>query len=175
MSHTTKHKKGGAQAKPAAVTPAGGQAEPVKKRAVNLACTLAGTLAIFAVFYYFFYGMPLLGMPKAENVVSISVQSAEGMTATITDEENIEILVNAASLLNYRFRKAAADEPELTVCYELADGSLVTLSASRQTVWWNGTAHPLKEEEVFSNIIEGLYLDGDTSYLDSVRAQAEGK
>ena len=34
------------------------------------------------------------------------------------------------------------------------------LSANRTTMWWKGKAHPLKEPDVFCNIVENLFLNG---------------
>ena len=44
--------------------------------------------------------------------------------------------------------------------YTLKNGEVRVLSASRTTMWWKGRAHPLRQPEVFCNIVDGLFLDG---------------
>ena len=46
----------------------------------------------------------------------------------------------------------------MTVTYYLEDGGSITASANRETVWWKGKAHALKDRELFFNITEGLFF-----------------
>lgn len=108
-----------------------------------------------------FYGMPLLGLPKAEDVQSVKLVSQDSDPVTVTDTENVGLLVKAANLLNYKFGAADAADPEIyTLRYNLKNGEVRVLSASRTTVWWKGKAHPLKEPDVFYNVLEGLFFSG---------------
>ena len=115
-----------------------------------------------------FYGVPLLGLPKAEDVQSVelvglnnsSVTVLDGNSVTITDTENVELLVKAANLLNYKLGTPDTTDPELTVIYTLKNGEVRVLSANRTTMWWKGKVHPLKEPDVFCNIVENLFLNG---------------
>lgn len=106
------------------------------------------------------YGVPLLGLPKAEDVQSVTLVSLDSGSVTVTDTENVELLVKAANLLNYKLGAPDTTDPELTVTYTLKNGEVRVLSASRTTMWWKGRAHPLRQPEVFCNIVDGLFLDG---------------
>ena len=106
------------------------------------------------------YGVPLLGRPKAEDVQSVTLVSLDSGSVTVTDTENVELLVKAANLLNYKLGAPDTTDPELTVTYTLKNGEVRVLSASRTTMWWKGRAHPLRQPEVFCNIVDGLFLDG---------------
>ena len=106
------------------------------------------------------YGVPLLGLPKAEDVQSVTLVSLDSGSVTVTDTENVELLVKAANLLNYKLGAPDTTDPELTVTYTLKNGEVRVLSASRTTMWWKGRAHPLRQPEEFCNIVDGLILDG---------------
>ena len=106
------------------------------------------------------YGVQLLGLPKAEDVQSVTLVSLDSGSVTVTDTENVELLVKAANLLNYKLGAPDTTDPELTVTYTLKNGEVRVLSASRTTMWWKGRAHPLRQPEVFCNIVDGLFLDG---------------
>ena len=125
--------------------------------------TVVLTVLLSAGIWIWFYGVPLVGLPKAENVQSVALTRAEGDTVVVTDAENVELLVKAANLLNYRFGTPEDGTPELTVTYTLTDGTERILSASHTTTWWKGRAHRLKEPEVFCNILEGLFFSGQNN------------
>ena len=96
----------------------------------------------------------------AEDVQSVTLVSLDSGSVTVTDTENVELLVKAANLLNYKLGAPDTTDPELTVTYTLKNGEVRVLSASRTTMWWKGRAHPLRQPEVFCNIVDGLFLDG---------------
>ena len=58
------------------------------------------------------YGVPLLGLPKAEDVQSVTLVSLDSGSVTVTDTENVELLVKAANLLNYKLGAPDTTDPE---------------------------------------------------------------
>ena len=126
--------------------------------------TVVLSVLISASVWIGFYGVPLLGLPKVEDVQSVKLVSPDSDPVTVTDAENVELLVKAANLLNYKFGTPDAADPELpesyTLRYNLKNGEVRVLSANRTTVWWKGKAHPLKEPDVFYNVLEGLFFSG---------------
>ena len=106
-----------------------------------------------------FHGVPLVGLPQAEDVKSISVTQNSSQERDITTEEDIELLVNAANLLNYRLLGETEGSPIITVTYHLKDGDDVTIKANNTSMWWHGKSHPIKKTDVFINIVQGLYFD----------------
>ena len=122
--------------------------------------TVALSVLIASGVWLGFYGVPLLGRPKAEDVQSVTLVSLDSDSITVTDAENVELLVKAANLLNYKLGTPDTTDPELTVTYTLKNGESRVLSANATTMWWKGKAHPLKQPEVFCNIVEGLFLTG---------------
>lgn len=119
--------------------------------------TLLSSCIIFAVIWIAFHGVPLFGLPKPEQVNSVSIISEVG-EIEVSDVENIELLVKSANLLHYRIRGNKEGSPEITLVYHLSDGTDREISANRTTMWWRGKSHPIKETGVFVNIIENLFL-----------------
>ncbi len=126
--------------------------------------TVVLSVLISAGVWIGFYGVPLLGLPKAEDVESVKLVSPDSDPVTVTDAENVELLVKAAHLLNYKFGAPDSADPEqpesYTLRYNLKNGEVRVLSANRTTVWWKGKAHLLKEPDVFYNVLEGLFFSG---------------
>lgn len=120
------------------------------------------TALLVTVGRYFLHGVPLIGLPKAEDVQSVTVIGENGEHRVITDAEDVDLLVTAANMLNYRFGTPEEQQAKLTVIYELTDGGNCVLQAGETTVWWKGKAHPLKQKRIFYNVAEGLFFfDGD--------------
>lgn len=116
------------------------------------------TMVLSTVGWYFLHGVPLPGLPEAEAVQSVTLLRADGESRVVINAEDVDLLVKAANLLNYRFGTAKEEQPKLTVVYELKDGGSYVLQAGETTVWWKGKAHPLKQKKIFYNVAEGLFF-----------------
>ena len=136
--------------------------EKQKKRSTwswkNTVGTILAVCLINSVAWVALHGVPLFGLPKVEEVEQVSITSG-AEEKIVTDPEDLELLVNAANLLNYRLWGQTQGEPEVTLTYFLTNGETVSISANETTMWWHGKAHPIHEERTFVNIIQGLFFD----------------
>ncbi len=121
---------------------------------VIVSCVLNGAIWIG------FHGFPLTGVPEKEEVQSVTILYGEE-ERTVTGSEDIQLLVNACNLLSYRLLGKGEGEPAITVVYHLKDGGDVKAQANGSTVWWRGKAHAIKQEDLFVNILEGLFFSGE--------------
>ncbi len=107
-------------------------------------------------------GMYLIGGPRIEDVtkVTISYPEAAEEAKEFSDEEHIELAVKLTGFLRYSLFEDAdsQDAPMMTITYLLKDGKSVSVSASRSTVWWQGKAHAIKDQEMFINLAEGVFF-----------------
>ena len=108
----------------------------------------------------FMNGIPLMGVPKAENVVSVELTDSRmgGKTIVLTEPDDIALAVNAANFLNYRWGSPAEDEKIITAAYETETGEKVVLSAGETCVRWKGKTYQLEEERVFVNVMENCFF-----------------
>lgn len=104
------------------------------------------------------HGMPLVGLPKAEDVKSVTITRGQ-QKVELTASDDVQLMVSAANLLSYKPFGAAEDAAALTVTYHLRNGDTRNIEASAASVWWRGRAHALHEPEMFVNIVSTLYLD----------------
>lgn len=125
----------------------------------NTLCIVVVVCVLNAIIWIAFHGVPLVGLPQAEDVKSISVTQNSSQEREITTEEDIELLVNAANLLNYCLLGKTEGGPIITVTYHLKDGDDVTIRANNTSMWWHGKSYPIKETDMFINIVQGLYFD----------------
>lgn len=125
-----------------------------------LTILLSTTLVVFL--HLLTGGMYLLGIPKTEEVssVTLSYPDVSEDVKAVTDREKIELTVKLTGFLKYSlFQKAdTGGEPLITITYSMADGKTVNVSANRETVWWKGKAYQLKEPEIFINLTEGIFF-----------------
>lgn len=114
------------------------------------------TISIFAK------GMYLFGLPDISQVqkVVISYPDVCNEMKEITDDEHMELAVKLTGFLRYSvFEKYAGDDkPMITITYFLTNGNEISVSASRETVWWKGKAHVLHDKDMFVNLTEGIFF-----------------
>ena len=121
--------------------------------------TVVSIFVIKTIIWVAFYGVPLIGLPQAEDVKSISITKNSSQEREIKTQEEIELLVNTVNLLNYRLRGGTEGIPIVTVTFHLKDGDDVTIRANHTSVWWHGKIHPIKDTSLFVNVVDGLFFD----------------
>ena len=131
----------------------------VKRSLCTTAWTFLVCLATTTVVFYFTRGVPLYGLPEAGDVASVEVRDTrlEGERRVLTSQEDVELAVNVAHLLNYNLGAAPEDPPFLTLTYRLKDGRTVEVAASATTVVWKGRRRALREGDLFVYVTEGLF------------------
>ena len=124
--------------------------------------TLTAALAaavLSAVGGIWLHGMPLMGLPKTEDVEAVTITRGQ-QTVELTALDDVQLMTNAAGLLSYKPFSAVKDTPVLTVIYHLKNGDTRKIEASAASVWWRGKAHAVHDSGMFLNIVSTLYLDG---------------
>jgi len=64
---------------------------------IVVSCVLNGIIWIV------FHGIPIVGIPKVEEVESITIYYNDVQQQEIVEKEKIELLIKASNLLNYKF------------------------------------------------------------------------
>lgn len=142
-----------------------------KKRMGQLLLEIALTTLLLVGIKIFMEGMYLLGVPQQEEVtrVTLSYPQCTREIKEVEDPEEILLAVQLTAFLKYRPLAGAdlADQPLITITYYTREGREITLSASENTVWWRGKAHPLKHPGNFIKMAEGIF------FLPEVQERAE--
>jgi len=117
----------------------------LRKRILILLCLPAALL--FA--YYIGYGIPVFGMPDAEEITQVELHFPDtDETVMVTHAEKpvyVGLAVNLAALLSHDLFRAEPNEfPRLTMTYYTEDGPAKVISVSDNNVYLNGTAHRLR-------------------------------
>ena len=121
--------------------------------------TIVFILVIQTIIWVAFHGIPLIGLPQAEDVKSISITQNSSQEREIKTREEIELMINATNLLNYRIFGKKEGSPVMTVTFHLKDGEDVTMKANNTSMWWHGKVHPIKDTSLFINVVDGIFFD----------------
>ena len=121
--------------------------------------TIVVVLVIQTIIWVAFHGIPLIGLPQAEDVKSISITKNSSQEREIKTREEIELMINATNLLNYRIFGKKEGSPVMTVTFHLKDGEDVTMKANNTSMWWHGKVHPIKDTSLFINVVDGIFFD----------------
>ena len=118
--------------------------------------------AMISTLFFWQRGIPLSGLPGAEEVATVEVWPGEmsGEARILTKEAEIEQAVNIAGFLSWQWGEPEAGEPLIAIVYHLKDGNTQTLWANENTVFLNGKAHRIKGDngKMFVSIAEGLFF-----------------
>lgn len=121
--------------------------------------TVVSIVVIQTIIWVAFHGVPLIGLPQAEDVKSISITQNSSQERELKSREEIELMVDAANLLNYRIFGKKEGSPVMTVTFHLKDGEDVTMKANNTSMWWHGKVHPIKDTSLFINVVDGIFFD----------------
>lgn len=122
---------------------------------IVVSCVLNGMIWIV------FHGIPIVGIPKVEEVESITIYYNDVQQQEIVENEKIELLIKASNLLNYKFlgKIKEKEQPIICITYHLKNGNDVMIKANNTTVWRNEKLYEIKQKDIFVNIVEGIFFD----------------
>lgn len=137
-----------------------------KKRLGQLVIQILAVTLLLVGIKIFTEGMYLLGIPQPEEVtrVTLAYPRLTGEVKEVTDPQERELAVYLTAYLKYiPFARAdSEDQPLITITYFTVNGEEITLSASRDTLWWKGKAHPLKQPGSFMKMAQGIFFLEET-------------
>lgn len=105
-------------------------------------------------------GVPLLGTPDVANVSSVIVEHSDypDDIKKHTDDTKIELAVAMLGYLNYSPLKGLSDDvPVIKVTYIMNDNTEIVVKANAKTVWWNGKAYAITDENMFVKMCTAVF------------------
>lgn len=105
-------------------------------------------------------GVSLLGTPDAENVSCVIVEHSDypDEIKKHTDDTKIELAVAILGYLNYSPLKGLSDDvPVIRVTYIMNDNTEIVVKANDKTVWWNGKAYAVTDENMFVKMCTAVF------------------
>ena len=141
-----------------------GKGSDSMKKAIRFAGMLLLVSIFTAAFSFLTEGVPLFGMPKTDEVARVVIEHRGYPDAVkeFTDAENIELAVALSGYLRYSPLKGLSDDNWLIqITYILNNGNQCTVSANAYTVWWNGTARALRNENTFVKLCTAVFFSED--------------
>ncbi len=114
------------------------QEEARKKHGIwkGLLSSLLTGAAVWMLLYVLTWGIPILGLPQAEEIVSARATFA-GSTAEVKPAD-MELAQNLPGVLHAWFGRAEERMPQAVMTYTLADGSEVVIAADEGAICFDG-------------------------------------
>lgn len=134
----------------------------ILKSILSTLCLILVMLVINTCIKIGMEGMCLLGIPKPEDVTSVTIKypSLTEDNLEITDKEQIDTCVHLSGFLKYKpfVDGDAKDKPLITFYYHLTNGNQVEVSANNIAVFYKGKRHILKDDNSFVKFVEVLFF-----------------
>ncbi|MBE6813757.1 MAG: hypothetical protein E7523_12930 [Ruminococcaceae bacterium] len=130
------------------------------KKAIRFIATIIAVVIVVVGLNILTDGVPLLGTPDAENVSSVIVEHSNypDETKEHTDKTKIELAVAMLGYLNYSPLKGLSDDvPVIKVTYVMNDNTEIVVKANDKTVWWNGKAYAITDENTFVKMCTAVF------------------
>ena len=140
----------------------------LKYLSIVIIASVASTLA-----YIFINGIPLLGIPDAEDVsfVEISDKRLDIVKRKITERSDIQNALNLTNFLLYKPGNPQHEEALIIVVFHLKDGNSFIIGSNEKTMQVNGKEFKFKGDngEIFLKVAEGMF------FIDALHALDESK
>lgn len=140
----------------------------IKKDKVTIAEILIRGLIVFAfvsvctlMVFPFAKGIPLKNIPDYKDVVSVEIYDERSdKIATLTDSEEIYYAIYCMDFLKTEINSSTDSNAKgfITVTIEDKSGYVTELSVDEKYVYFKGESKVLKNENIFIEAIEKLYL-----------------
>ncbi|AKL95049.1 hypothetical protein CACET_c16000 [Clostridium aceticum] len=126
---------------------------------------ITGSVIITSIGYFFMNGIPLFGVPKIEDVSYVEISSIRLDTNTrkITEIQDIKTAISLTNFLSYKLGKPEQNEALIEFVFHLKDGNSFVISSNEKTVYSNGKAYTLKDDNgtTFIKVTEGIFFFDD--------------
>ena len=107
-------------------------------------------------------GCWLVFLPLDDKVASVTIAypSLSPEEKEVSDAQDVKRCINMLNLLKYDAFKTSQDTsgPLVTYTFHLRDGTDMVVAANKDTVFYRGKQHVLKESAIFVNVTEGLFF-----------------
>jgi len=116
---------------------------------------------VSCIIFPFAKGVPVIGLPKAENITKIEItDTIEQSTAIITDSEEIWNTKQLTGMLMYKINSSEESDNigYVILKFEDKNGNIFEISATETEVFWKGKSRQLKQENLFLDVIKELYF-----------------
>lgn len=135
-------------------------AENPKRQITLFIVKAAAVLMLAAAPYLIFCGLPLTGLPDADEVTRVEITRIDdGLSKCATNAKDIELVRKAAELLRYApFAVPREEAPRIAVTFITRGGEETSLTAGLTSVEYNGRTRKLRRRRLFVNVIEGIFF-----------------
>lgn len=135
-------------------------AENPKRQITLFIVKAAAVLMLAAAPYLIFCGLPLAGLPDADEVTRVEITRIDdGLSKCATNAKDIELVRKAAELLRYApFAVPREEAPRIAVTFITRGGEETSLTAGLTSVEYNGRTRVLRRKKLFVNVIEGIFF-----------------
>lgn len=130
------------------------------KKAIRFIATVIAVCVVVVALNLLIEGVPLFNTPDVENVTSVIVEHSDfpDDLKKHTDVEKIKLAVAMLGYLNFSPLKGLSDDvPIIKITYIMDDNTEIVVKANDKTVWWNGKAYAITDENTFVKMCTAVF------------------
>ena len=137
-------------------------AENPKRQITLFIVKAAAVLTLAAAPYLIFCGLPLAGLPDADEVTRVEITRIDdGLSKCATNAKDIELVRKAAELLRYApFAVPREEAPRIAVTFITRGGEETSLTAGLTSVEYNGPHTRAQAQKTFRKRNRGNFFQG---------------
>lgn len=141
-------------------------AENPKRQITLFIVKAAAVLMLAAAPYLIFCGLPLAGLPDADEVTRVEITRIDdGLSKCATNAKDIELVRKAAELLRYApFAVPREEAPRIAVTFITRGGEEISLRAGLSSVEYKDRTLKLRRRRLFVNVIEGIFFKEERAH-----------
>lgn len=141
-------------------------AENPKRQITLFIVKAAAVLMLAAAPYLIFCGLPLAGLPDADEVTRVEITRIDdGLSKCATNAKDIELVRKVAELLRYApFAVPREEAPRIAVTFITRGGEEISLRAGLSSVEYKDRTLKLRRRRLFVNVIEGIFFKEERAH-----------
>ena len=140
-------------------------AENPKRQITLFIIKAAAVLLLAAAPYVIFCGFPLAGLPESEDITSVEITRAGGVSKCVTNARDIALARKAAEFLRYApFAVPREETPRIAMTFVTRGGKEISLRAGLSSVEYKGRTRKLRRRRLFVNVIEGIFFKEERAH-----------
>ena len=133
----------------------------LKELIVRVTAVFAFVFIGSCIIFVFSKGVPVIGIPKADNIVMVEIiDTVNDKSVVFTDEEHIFLSVKMKNFLLYKINSSSKcdDVGDITIRYYDTKGNITEISADNNTLYYKAKSLSITNPDMFVDFARDVFF-----------------